>query len=468
VALLTEACAALQRAMALGEVPAGCAHIARQIAIRVGDYDLLGRLSTFEAYGRGLAKAGMHGPLLQQLGRVESPEDRFEVLRQHRMWGELIEGAVARNPIKHPPPRPKDGRIRIGFMSSDLRSHPVAYFAFPLFQHIDPTRFDVYCYSFYTGAEDATQRYITSKVTAFRWHKSISARAAAQMIADDQLDILFELGGSTHLNRLEVMALRPAPVQVSWLGYPHSCGLSAIDYILCDPYIRPSDPALLIEKPFEVAESWVALGSVGFHDVPIEPGLPEDRAGRVTFGTLNNPYKYTPEMIGTWARVMAQVPDSRFLFVRPEGGTEIFRANLARLFAVHGIAAERLAFVPIRGKHLPHYNAIDISLDTAPHTGGTTTCETLWMGVPTVTLVGAAFFERLSYSNLTNAGLGDLCTFGPDDYVKVAVGLANDKPRRLALRHGLREQIRRMPLGMNDRWVENFQRQIETVLASHR
>jgi predicted O-linked N-acetylglucosamine transferase (SPINDLY family) len=311
------------------------------------------------------------------------------------------------------------------------------------------------------------QTHFAGKVDVFRLMPHSADPAVAQQIADDDLDILFELGGSTHLNRLEAMAYRPAPVQVSWLGYPHSCGLSVIDYILLDPYIRPDDPALLIERPFEMPESWVSLGRMGFRDEPILPGLPEDRAGHLTFGTMNNPYKYTPETIGLWAAAMNQVPGSRFLFVRPEGGTEIFRRNLGRAFAKHGIAPERLEFLPQRGMHLQHYNRIDISLDTAPHTGGTTTCETLWMGVPTVTLVGPAFFERLSYSNLSNAGLGDLCSFNPADYVRIAVELANDRARRLALRHGLREQIRQRPLGMTERFVANFQRQIETVLASH-
>jgi len=264
------------------------------------------------------------------------------------------------------------------------------------------------------------------------------------------------------------MAYKPAPIQVSWLGYPHSCGLTTIDYILLDPYIKPPDPRLLIERPFEMPESWVSLGSVGFHDVPIDPGVPEDRTGHLTFGTMNNPYKYTPALIGLWARVMAAVPDSTFLFVRPEGGTEIFRRNLAREFAKHGIAAERIEHVAVRGQHRPHYNKIDIALDTAPHVGGTTTCEAIWMGVPTVTLVGPAFFERLSYSNLSNAGLGDLCAATEDDYVRIAVALAADRPRRLALRHGLRDQIRARPLGQGQRWVDNFQHQIEAVVAAHK
>ncbi|HTK36834.1 MAG TPA: tetratricopeptide repeat protein [Caulobacteraceae bacterium] len=464
---IQEAVETLRSAMALGELKPSDMHVARQIAIRVGDYDLLASLSTFEAYGRGLAKAGLHGPMLQQLGRVETPEDRFEVLKQHRMWGELIESAVARNPIRRPPPRPKDGRIRVGFMSSDLRSHPVAYFAFPLFQHIDPSRFDVYCYSFYTGAEDATQRYITSKVTAFRWHKSMSARAAAQMIADDQLDILFELGGSTHMNKLETMAYKPAPLQASYLGYPHSAGLEAIDYLVVDPYIKPPNPALLLEKPMIMPKSWISLGQANFRDdQAINPITPEERNGMITFGTANNPHKYGPLMLRTWAKVVAATPNSRFLFVRPEGGTPAFRENMTRLFVEEGVAPERVQFQAVRGAHLPFYNEIDIALDTFPLTGGTTTCETLWMGVPVVSLLGEAFFERLSYSILTNVGLGDLVSSTLEGYVETAVKLAADPARRMLLRSTLRDQIKASPLGQHQQFARDFYDVVAATVAA--
>ena len=209
------------------------------------------------------------------------------------------------------------------------------------------------------------------------------------MIADDDLDILFELGGTTYLNKLEVMAWKPAPIQVSWLGYPHSCGLSAIDGILVDPYLKPRDPTLLIEQPFQLAHSWVTLGAHGFNKSKhIVSSLPEERNCRITFGTMNNPAKYTRATLATWAEIVARVEGSRFLFVRPESGTPAFRQSMTRIFAQYGVSPDRLQFMAVRGTHLQHYNEIDISLDTFPQTGGTTTCECLWMGVPVVTLVG--------------------------------------------------------------------------------
>jgi predicted O-linked N-acetylglucosamine transferase (SPINDLY family) len=162
---------------------------------------------------------------------------------------------------------------------------------------------------------------------------------------------------------------------------------------------------------------------------------------------------------------MNRVPGSRFLFVRPESGAPTFRANIAREFGKHGVGEDRLLFESVRGKHMRHYNRIDIALDSAPHTGGTTTCETLWMGCPTVTLVGEAFFERLSYSNLSNAGLGDLCAFTREQYVEIAVDLAKDRARRLDLRQNLRDRLRNSPLGDAKRWVKNFELTIDRTLG---
>jgi predicted O-linked N-acetylglucosamine transferase (SPINDLY family) len=289
-------------------------------------------------------------------------------------------------------------------------------------------------------------------------------RDVANQMIEDELDIIFELGGSTHLNRISVLAYRVAPIQASWLGYPNSIGLPTIDYILVDPYLKPA-PDLLIEKPFEMPHSWVSLSRLGFHDGDeINPLPPVQRNGYVTFGTANNPMKYTPGLLALWARVMNEVPGSRFLFIRPEGDVPAFRKHVLAAFAVGGIGAERIAFRPIRGLHKPHYNDIDISLDCIPHTGGTTTCEALWMGVPVVTRIGEAFYERLSYSNLANAGLKDLCAETEDDYVNVAVDLANDPAGIANIRNSLRGHIKASPLGDTVGWVRDWQDVIRSLV----
>ncbi len=427
-----------------------------EIFIRVSDFDSLDQVGDFRSLGRTWAEKGRHTALLKQLARVRSDEDRVELLEQHRIWGRGVEIPAKRRPVKRPPARPPGGKVRLGFMSSDLRQHPVGYFAMPLFEHIDHERFEVFVYSFYTGKEDSAQRFITDRVTAYRWWPEISIGDAAQRIAEDQLDMLIELGGSTHMNKLEVMAYRPAPVQASWLGYPHSAGLEAIDYLVCDPITVPPNLDLLVEKPLLMPRSWIALGTRFFSNTVDIKTAPELRNGFITYGTANNPHKYTRDVLRTWARVVAATPGSKFAFIRPEGSGESFRRNLTQAFEAEGVSADRVIFHAIRGAHLPFYNEVDITLDPFPLTGGTTTAETLWMGVPLISLIGPAFYERLSASIMTNSGIGDLAVDSLDAYVAAAVKLAGDRERRLELRDSLRDRMRNGPLGQTEQFARDY------------
>ncbi|MCZ4340486.1 tetratricopeptide repeat protein [Sphingomonadaceae bacterium G21617-S1] len=440
--------------------------IAVEVLSRSADYEAAESFGDFQTLGRSWAAYGAHTALLGHMPRAKTAEDRRELVHQHRLWGNAIIEKTKHKPITPAAPRGSSQKIRLGFMSSDLREHPVTSFAWPLFEHADRDRFEIYCYSFYTGAQaDRAQQYVASKVDAFRWNPYMNHREAAQMIADDGLDILFELGGSTHMNKLEVMAWKPAPLMASWLGYPHSSGLDTIDYLLLDPFLNPPDPALLIEKPLIMPHTWIAMGEQAFPDRhKIVPAAPVCRNGFVTFGTANNPYKYNATLLRSWAQVVARVPDSRFLFVRPEGGSEIFRSNVRAFFEAEGIAGDRVEFRAVRGLHMQHYNDIDIALDTFPQTGGTTTCEAAWMGVPTVTLVGEALFERLSYSILQNAGLGDLCAPTLEAYLDTAVALAGDADRLQALRVNLRDQLRACPLGQTRQFSQDFYDLIATTV----
>ena len=431
--------------------------------LRTADYGQLAKLGEPQALSEAWARSGNVSALHMQLSRVVTEADRRQLVAMHRLWGESQE-RESRPALARPLPR-GGRRLRVGLLSSDLRDHPVGYFVQPIIEHFDRAQFEFYCYSASPRPADRIQNWFSANATQYRMLTHQSDADAAATIAADQLDILIELAGSTRYNRMRVLSYRTAPMQASWLGYPHSLGLPSIDRILVDPYLLPPDPALLLEQPLILPEAWVTVGRAGFGEVAITEGLPDERAGHLTFGTMNNPYKYTSETFALWAAVLRETPRSRFLFVRPEGGSAVFRRNVQALFESQGVDPARVEFEAVRGRHLPHYNRIDIALDTGPQTGGTTTCETLWMGVPTVTLVGEALFERLSYSMLSNAGLGDLCAFDRTAYVAIARELAADQGRRRHLRHGLREQILAHPLGDKVRWVRNFEKTIRDAVG---
>lgn len=428
----------------------------RDIFARLCAFDSLERLGTFEDLGRAWANAGQNASLMYHLAQANTPERALELIDQHRIWGAAVEARAASAPIARVP-KPRTGKVRLGFMSSDLRDHPVGRFALPLFDHLDRNRFDVFVYSFYRGPADPVQSYIARQVNAFRNWPEITPRDAAQGIADDQLDMLIELGGPTDMNMPEVMAYRPAARQASWLGYPHSTGLSTIDDYICDPHNAPVMPGLLIEAPLLMPRSWIAVSDLLLKKVPpVSAELPEQRHGYLTFGTANNPYKYTRDALAAWAQVVAAVPGSHFMFVRPEAGSKVFRQNIQAVFAAEGVTADRIDWRVTRGGHLAAYNDIDISLDTFPLTGGTTTVEALLMGVPVISVRGQAFFQRLSASILANLGLEDLCADTVADFADIAAKLALDPDRRLSLRKTLRSQLEKSPLGDAKAFANDF------------
>jgi predicted O-linked N-acetylglucosamine transferase (SPINDLY family) len=421
----------------------------------------------FETIGRELAGQGDHRDLLYQIPRVRTDADRRELLDQHRAWARWAESQTDHR-VAAPRPRPRGGRPRVGLVSADLRIHAVAPFVAPLVEHAAELEIDLYCYSGHPGPVDGFMGYVAQEAAALRHLPGASARDLAAAIAADAPDVLVEVGGSTGNNRLEVMAQRLSPRQVSWLGYPHSAGLSTIDGLVLDPLMAPTDPSLIVEAPLLMPRSWVAFSRGYFRDdLPLAAEPAVERNGHVTFGSAGSPYKYSAATLDAWGRILAATPGSRFRVIRPEGASARFRANLAARFARHGVAAERLEFIPVRGVHLPHYAGIDIALDTFPLTGGMTTCEALWMGAPVVSLAGKAVFERLSHSLLTNAGLADLSTPSVAAYVERAVALAQDiDARRRWLAQG-RATIMDGVLGDTRGFADDFFRVVTGPLGAY-
>lgn len=441
---LGEAQAFARRVIELGGLAPGQVRTLRSLLARLWDFSGIERLNRFSEIGRGWARAGEARLLLTQFPWVTSLADRLELLEQHQIAAAPASQAAAAEPLPVRARAPRE-RIRLGLLSADLRSHPVGLFLEPLFAHRDP-RFELFCYDIDPRPEDALKRQFAAASQGFRGLAGAEPRAIAQQAAEDRVDVLIELGGWTGANRPEVLAWGGAPKQLSWLGYPHSSGFAGVDGFICDAANAPTDPGLLAEPPLVLPASWIAFGDA-FKDLHSARPVAGERGG-VAFGTANAAYKYTPQGLRTWAGIVAALPGSRFVFVRPEAASSIFRANVAEIFAGEGVDPARIDFRAVSGEdYLKHYGEIDVSLDTFPLTGGTTTLEALWMGVPVVTLRGPAFFERLSASILTSAGLSDLIADDLATYRAKALALAADAERRSELRAGLRERLLCGPLG---------------------
>lgn len=434
--------------------------VALGLFLRLAAVEEADRRWPFAEVGRRLAARGDHASLIHQLPRVKSDADRRELLAQHRTWALDAEARAAADPVR-PAPRGPRSRVRVALVSSDLRNHGVGALCDPVVDHAAEAGVELFCYSAHPGAPDRAQQHHAARAAKFVHAPGADARTIAQAVAADAPDVVVEIGGSTNANRLEALAHRLAPRQLSWLGYPHSTGLSTIDEILLDPHLAPTSPDLLLERPRLLPSTWLTLSPAYFHDrQPLTAALPEERLGRITFGSAGSPYKYTADTLDAWARVLAAVPGSRLLIVRPEAGSAVFRANVLAHLAKAGVEANRLVIAPIRAGHLRVYGDIDIALDTFPLTGGMTTCEALWSGVPVVTVAGAGVFERLSHSLLTNAGLGDLSTTSPDAFVARAVALAGDREARRDWRTHGRKRLRASPLGDARAFAMDFWRTV--------
>jgi protein O-GlcNAc transferase len=399
-----------------------------------------------------------------QLGRVKTLEDKLTLIESHKKYGEALELNASLNPIDLKTRKRLDKKIRIGFLSSDLREHPVGWFAWPLIKHLDRNKFDVYCYypHNYTGEE--LQVKLMERAEKFSFCKRHTPRSIASMINNDQIDILIDMAGYTTLNRIEVMSYKPAPIQISWLGYPHSTGIKTIDYIILDPYIKPPINDLLIEKPLVLPKTWVTIDEESFVSSALGKVIAEDKNGYITFGTLNSPYKLTREAISVWADIMSKVPNSRFIYMRPETVSPSLQENFYKKMESHGISRDRISFIHMRNHYRPYLNYIDIVLDTFPHTGGTITCETLWMGIPVITLIGDAMFERLSFSNLSNSNLSEFCAYTIEEYKTIALEIAKDKEKRRYLLKNLRAKIKENPLGQPEQFAIDFAKAIASIL----
>lgn len=339
------------------------------------------------------------------------------------------------------------GPLRIGLLSSDIRAHSVMKFIDPLIEEHDREKIELYCYSPYNGDVDAIEQLMPNRVTHFERVDELSDRELVHKIQDHKIDILLELNGMTAHSRMGALNQRAAPVQIEWLGFPFTTGMENMDYMLLDSYLTPDNEETLCEKSLIHPGAWCCFGAQT--DVTVKETLPFEENGYITFGTLNNLYKYSPWTLDLWAEVLNEVPDSKFVVVRPELHSVVFRTNFIREMKERGIEADRLIFFNNRLEGVPHtrcYDMIDICLDTYPLTGGTTTVDSLDMGVPVISLVGPAFHQRISYAILRHAGLEEFCAYSQPEYVRLAEELANDIDRLREYRNTIRDKLRNSDL----------------------
>ena len=384
------------------------------------------------------------GVTLAQLADAQAEFERQHAAPLRTLW---------QPHLNHPEP---DRVLRLGFVSPDLGYHPVGYFLIQVLQNLDRCALETVCYSD-RGNDDALTARLRAAATTWRKTVGVTDDELAEQIRADRIDILFDLTGHTAANRLMVFARKPAPIQITWLGYAATTGLAAMDYILADGHeIPPHFEAFYREKVLRLPNGYVCYDPPA-HAPPVAPS-PAAANGIVTFGSFNNPAKITPDVVALWSAILRQVPKSRLLLKYRGWADEPTRQRFIALFSAAGLEPDRVELQDwsSHAELLAQYSAIDLALDPFPYSGGLTTCEALWMGVPVITCPGETFASRHSLSHLSNVGLTETIARDFDEYVELAVALASDLPRLAALRAGLRGRMAASPLCDGKRFSANL------------
>jgi protein O-GlcNAc transferase len=383
--------------------------------------------------------------------------DPVALAKEQRRWNELHARPLKSSIQPHRNNPSPDRRLKIGYVSPDFRQHVVGQNIFPLLSEHDHEKFEIFCYAT-SARSDAFTELLRPHADIWRNVASRTDEELAEIIRQDQIDILVDLSLHMGHNRLKVFARKPAPVQATYLGYCASTGLEAIDYRLSDPYLDPSDSDLSLysEKTVRLPETYWCYGAAGPTPEPSPP--PSAAAGYITFGCLNNFAKSAWAALDLWAQVLQAVPKSRMI-IHSYPGSHL--DEVRERFSRGGVAPDRLEFVAKLPwpQYVAIYGRIDIALDPLPWGGGITTCDALWMGVPVVSLIGQTAVGRGGKSILSNIGLGELAARRPRQYVQTALALAESPTRLAELRGSLRHRMLTSPL-MNAR---KFARNVETA-----
>lgn len=408
--------------------------------VQANQHKLAEALATYQTILKLKPTPDIHSTILFLQQKLETdPEALFAA---HLEFGRLYGGHPHLKPFKN---TLEPGRkLRIGYMSGDLREHSVSFFIEPILAHHDHEHFEIHAFS--NGKADA----VTTRLKPHfdHWHdvRRLDDKALFRLVRERRIDVLVDLAGHTNLNRLPVFGMRAAPVQVSWFGYMATTGLAEMDYRLTDTHLCvPAAQRYYTEKLYPLD------GAVVWNPAPQAPEVappPCLKNGYVTFVSLNNFAKVTPEVLATWAKLMEAVPDAVLVIVAQGASTKPFQTPVREVFATAG-AEERLVFVEQQplDTFLGLFNRFDIALDPFPYNGGTTTLHTLWAGVPVVTLSGKSEVERAGEGNLCNVGLAhELTARTPEQYVDIAAKLARNPQKLATWRSSMRDKLLASPL----------------------
>jgi protein O-GlcNAc transferase len=388
------------------------------------------------------ADSSLRGNLLLSLHYLDdsSPQDIYSA---HLRWAR--EHTEPHTTIAQPPnPEPiENRRLRIGYVSPNFTAHSVAYFFEPVLMAHDRSAVEIFLYSNLRVSDSTTDRFRGIAGDGWRDIAGKPDAEVAEMIRRDRIDVLIDLAGHTADNRLPVFARRPAPIQMTWLGYPGTTGMSAIDYRITDAITDPpgDSDALHTEKLLRIPGGCWAYRSP--ESPPIGP-VPALTNGFVTFGSFNNLPKVTPRVLRTWATILSQVPNSRLLLKASGLGSTMGREYMSdhlRQFGIEPHRFELLSWTNTTAAHLELYNRVDIALDTYPYNGTTTTCEAMWMGVPVVTFAGNSHVSRVGAAVLTHAGCSQWIADDVEGYIALAMRLASRLESLAPLRSGLRDRL---------------------------
>ena len=463
----------------LGDLDAAVAHYAHASDLHPADHVIRYNLGLNQLW-RGYIYAAID-ELREACGlnpaHLQAQSSRIMALHNSdRIEPEEIDAAIrewgARFSVEHPASAPsmsrgtRSQRLRIGFVSGDFRTHSVTHFFEPILSARDRHSFVYVLYNNCHIADSVTERL---REAADDWHDvwPLSDDALIERIRADQIDILVDLSGHTVYNRLAVFARRAAPVQISYLGYPASTGLATMDYRITDAVTDPPVPAddWHCERLLRMPDTQWCFRPFGTPQVP--DSLPARNAGFVTFGSFNNLTKASDTILGCWLQILLKLPASRLRLTRVRSAQRA--CEIISLFTDRGVSPERIECVswaddPPYGQQ---FAGVDIALDNYPYNGVTTTCESLYVGVPVISLHGRTGASRSGLSLLGTLGLDDLSASSPEQYIEIAVALGTDLARLEQLRASLRARFEQSSLRDEKRFAANFEKLLRTAWEEH-